>query len=102
MATTSENTAAIQAILNNVTEFSALTGAERNAIKGELYPEINGYRTDKGSNENYSQHEVGDIISHIDQATKTQLTGVVLQVPFSIPADFSNPLRFDKYQENIP
>ncbi len=76
-----------------------LTGAQRNPLKDSIYPLIQGYRTDKGTNQDYTQFEVGDIIDHIDKTNKRKIAGVILQLPFTAPADFTDDTKFEVYED---
>lgn len=89
-------------LIANSKTASELTGAQRNPIKDSIYPLIQGYRTDKGTNQDYSNFEVGDIVDHIDKVARRKIAGEILQVPFTAPTDFDNRNKFDSYEDSKP
>lgn len=85
---------------------SQLDSESRSSLLDAIYPRIlnNGirYRTDKRANTDYTAFEEGDFINHVDDVNKVHYSGVVLSVPLTLPLDFNNPLKFDRYNASEP
>lgn len=113
MATVESNYSEIQTLkaqiallLSNSKLPNELTKTEKELFVDNLYPRIlnNGvkYRTDKGDNTDYTAFEIGDVIIHVDQVNKVNYTGTVLNATLTLPADFNDPAKIDRYSNDEP
>lgn len=83
-----------------------LTKEQRELILDNIWPRIenNGvkYRTDKRGGSNYTAFQVGDFINHVDDVNKRHYAGIVLNATLSLPADFNDSAKIDKYNDSEP
>ncbi len=100
------NKSTIQDIMDNTVTPSGLSSASRLSLLDAIYPRIlnNGqyWRTDKGTNTDYSSFEVGDVIREIDDTNKVSYVGRVLSTTLTLPADFEDSTKMEKYNEDYP
>jgi len=96
----------LQSLMDNTKTPSELDSASRLALLDAIYPRIvnsgKTWRTDKGTNTDYSTFEIGDVIRQIDATNGVSYVGRVLNATLTLPDDFNDSSKIQKFNEDYP